>query len=281
MPRRRMTFAKPGGSAKRGEMVSAFGKAYIAKRDTDSSPPGDDWQPAVIETEAFAFAGPPGRDGTAGRDGRDGRDGVGKDGEGFTPRGEWKRFNTYERGDVVSHEGSSYVAKAESTRREPPASEWQLLAAAGERGLRGERGEQGGAGQRGRSVLVETDAFGTQTAKAFFDSAAVRGSVVRVSANNHVDLALAHGSDELALAVGLAVAATEQNGFGNYVTGGPFTNESWNLTPGATYYLSPTNPGEITDVWPNTIGDYVCILGMALTPTTLNLQIHWALYVGS
>jgi hypothetical protein len=130
-------------------------------------------------------------------------------------------------------------------------------------------------------VVIENDPFGTQTAQAFFDSAAVRGSVVRVSGDKHVDLALGHGSDEAALAVGLAVATTEADGFGSYVTGGPFTNEAWNLTPGACYYLSPNSPGEITDVYPNTIGDFVVILGIALTPKTLSLKIEWALYVGA
>lgn len=115
---------------------------------------------------------------------------------------------------------------------------------------------------------------------AIFDSDVVRGSVIRVSGDGHVDLALATGYPQ-SLAIGLAADETEAGQSGEVITSGPFTNEAWSLTPGAVYYLSPSSPGGMTSTFPNTVGDHVIILGAAITPTQINLEIHWALIIGS
>ena len=122
------------------------------------------------------------------------------------------------------------------------------------------------------------------SANAFFDAAVVRGSVVRVSSDNHVDLALAHSdvdSDVSSLVVGLANAVYGPGEYGSYTTSGPFTCEAWNFAPGDCLYLSVTEPGGVQTAYPETIGDRIVILGMMLTPNTVNLKIHWALVVGT
>ena len=93
-----------------------------------------------------------------------------------------------------------------------------------------------------------------------------------------MDLALATGYPQ-SLAIGLTAADTVA-GPGEVITSGPFTNEAWSLTPGIVYYLSPSSPGGISATFPSTIGDHVIILGAATTPTSINLEIHWALIIG-
>ncbi|MBA4104466.1 MAG: hypothetical protein C0485_01820 [Pirellula sp.] len=227
----------------------------------------------------LAMGGEPGRNGVDGRDGVDSKDGRdGNDAEpprGWTYVGDWSAYRSYSEGDVVTNDGSSYLCVRDNKDREPPGRQWAVVAAKGDTGRDGERG---GAGPRGMPSPVP---FGDTTAKATFDSAVVRGNVVRVSGTNHVDLALAHGSDAASLAVGLANGAYGPGQQGSYTTSGPFTCEAWNFAPGECLYLSPTVPGGVTNVFPNTIGDRVIILGMMLTPTTVNLKIHWALIIGS
>lgn len=45
------------------------------------------------------------------------------------------------------------------------------------------------------------------------------------------------------------------------------------LTPGATYYLSDTAPGAITDVAPTAVGSIVQEVGFARNATTLVISI--------
>jgi hypothetical protein len=56
--------------------------------------------------------------------------------DGMRWRGVWSSTNTYYRGDVVAHDGSSYVATRPSQNLTPPhANDWALLAAAGPSGV--------------------------------------------------------------------------------------------------------------------------------------------------
>lgn len=51
------------------------------------------------------------------------------------PIGPWDSGTTYQKGDVVSHDGSSYIAKVETTNNEPPNDTyWVILAEQGEPG---------------------------------------------------------------------------------------------------------------------------------------------------
>lgn len=45
------------------------------------------------------------------------------------------------------------------------------------------------------------------------------------------------------------------------------------LTPGVSYFLSPSTPGGIQTSPPTTAGQVVCVVGEAVSPTTLAVQI--------
>ena len=153
------------------------------------------------------------------------------------------------------------------------------------KGEQGKEGKQGPVGARGRSLphfLAEqpSGGGGTVTMSAIFDSNTSAGEVLYISGDGHVDLAQGNGEPQ-ALAVGIAIADVLAGETGEYITVGPVTCDTWNLTPGTVYYLDPALPGQLTDVFPNTIGDHVVILGAAATPTQLNLKIHWALVIAT
>lgn len=115
---------------------------------------------------------------------------------------------------------------------------------------------------------------GSVTMEAIFDSNTEQGDVVYVSGDGHVDLALADDV-ETATAVGIAIQDVLAGQSGQYIPVGPVTCETWTLTPGSVYYLSPTTPGGMTTTYPDTAGQFVIILGAAASTTQLNLEIHW------
>ena len=205
-----------------------------------------------------------GRDGERGRDGRDGVDGL-----GFNLRGEWQPGN-YEPHDVVEHEGSSYVAKV-ATKSEPPSRAWQLLASKGERGEQGERGiaSKGQKGDRGESALADTVATA--------DVPMAIGDVIYASGADRVDLAQANG-DATSTVVGMVTSV--KGSVVKHRSHGTVENPNWSLTPLSVYYLSPTVAGGMTTVFPNDTGHFVIILGTAVSPTKLALNIHWMLENG-
>jgi hypothetical protein len=78
---------------------------------------------AAVETRLVGFeswrpvpgpAGPPGRDGTNGKDGKDGTNGTngidGKDGASLRYCGTWLKGGTYDKGDLVTWDGSMWHA---------------------------------------------------------------------------------------------------------------------------------------------------------------------------
>jgi hypothetical protein len=116
-------------------------------------------------------AGPPGRDGANGVDGKDGAPGergeaglAGRDGDVGPPgkdaprmvlRGVYDPAESYDELNIVTLDGSTWMAKGDSPDHAPGAgSGWMLLAGRGRRGEKGERGEQGRVGVAGRDAPV-------------------------------------------------------------------------------------------------------------------------------
>ena len=67
-------------------------------------------------------------------------------------RGAWSAQTAYTRLDFVQHNGSGYVATADSTGQEPGAggvTAWMLAASKGDAGPQGEPGAQGPQGEQG------------------------------------------------------------------------------------------------------------------------------------
>ena len=121
---------------------------------------------------------------------------------------------------------------------------------------------------------------------AIFDANTQPGMAVYVSSNGHVDLAQA---DDIttSVPVGLAIEPVLATGTGDYITCTQLTLEDWTavigtqfLTPGSIYFLSETDAGLMTVDAPDQTGDFVIIMGSALTQTTFNIEIHRAYVVG-
>ena len=104
---------------------------------------------------AMGPAGPQGPTGAQGQPGPKGDTGIaGAKGDSFTFRGGWDVTVSYQLNDVVTENGSAYVAVAGSVAIDPStdtaATSWVVLAARGTNGSKGDQGIQGAAGVDGQ-----------------------------------------------------------------------------------------------------------------------------------
>jgi len=145
----------------------------------------------------------------------------------------------------------------------------------GDKGDPGPRGKRGPVGKEGATYYQNMRRTITENASKMtigFSESVALGDVVRVSGESIASKAIASGSDPAAMAIGLVSAA------GEIQTSGPFTNPAWSLTPGTVYYLSPDLPaGGITSARPDSLGQYIVIVGFASATTTLVISIHHAI----
>jgi len=115
---------------------------------------------------------------------------------------------------------------------------------------------------------------------AIFDSTTDEGMVLYVPSNGHVDLAKA---DIVATsgAVGLAEENVVATGTGTYITEGQVEKTDWTsvvgttlLTPGAVYFLSIDDEGEMTTIAPDdSPGESSVRIGTALTTQIFDIEI--------
>jgi hypothetical protein len=230
----------------------------------------------LIYDPDFEVVAEPGERGADGRNGIDGRNGVdGRDGEAeaFNLRGAWRR-GTYEPLDVVTHEGSSYVATA-ATKSEPPGKSWQLLAARGDDGKDGADGvsQRGPRGLPGTTTVVT----GGSDATAFIaDGDVLKGQPLRVSTAGHCTVANA-SSMIGAAAVGVAVSDVADGMAGLMLAGGTLEADwtavtgSAALSPGIAYYVSLT--GGLTSTAPADGGQVVTFVGRAVSESALAIEL--------
>jgi hypothetical protein len=113
-------------------------------------PPGNPGGPGPAGQDGAS--GPAGQQGSPGIQGPSGQQGPigpqGAAGESFLWRGTWTA-GSYDQGDVVYHDGSSYIA-AEDTSASPAIDDaWQEIAVAGAAGPQGPEGQQGPQGLKG------------------------------------------------------------------------------------------------------------------------------------
>lgn len=235
-------------------------------------PPGPDWIESTVQGGGLFPVPEDGEDGADGLPGKDGRDGVdGKDAE-LILAGEWRRGRNYSSHSVVTHDGSSYIAKVE-TKSEPPGKAWQLLAAKGDDGERGDTiAQRGPRGLPGESAPMSTlNMIAAESVQA--------GMVVR--SNNYDDKfvrASAFGRYSVVNILGLA-AETANGGHKCKVAVDRLTLKDWSavlengspvLEAGGNYYLSKTL-GKITDVQPES--GYMYAVGIAISETTMLLRL--------
>lgn len=218
-----------------------------------------------IDGRDSKIPGPKGRDGIDGKHGRDGANG-----RSFNPRGKYRVGETYHALDVVTFDGSSWIATTETMRRPGRSPDWQLLAA---------RGDTGGSG----TIRVESQTVGGSDftpEAAIFDSDSLAGFAVYVPTDGHVDNARANNYDTSGV-VGLCLADVGASAAGQYVTEGTFSLEDWsavtgsaNLSPGAVYYLSTDVAGRLTITPPESPStNVVAVIGRALNYRTLDISI--------
>jgi hypothetical protein len=105
----------------------------------------------------------------------------------------------------------------------------------------------------------------------------VAGQPLRVNSGSKFELASA-ASFNTARTAGLATANTAA-GFAATADRTQITLSDWTavagsqlLTPGATYFLGVV-PGTITSIPPNSVGQCVCVLGEAVSTTTLAIEM--------
>lgn len=141
-----------------GDLVEHNGSTYIATESNQASePPSGDW-------DLVAAAGEPGAQGDPGPQGLQGEPGPALD---LTTvwQGTWDVAVAYSEGDLVEHDGSTYIATAANEDSEPPSANWDLLASAGSQGDPGPaldlttvwQGSWEGATPYGEGDLVERD----------------------------------------------------------------------------------------------------------------------------
>lgn len=115
--------------------------ALLAALKTQAAMPGP--QGPAGPLGAKGETGPQGATGIQGPRGETGATGVaGSSGLSFTWRGAWTDSTAYEARDVVSHQGSSYMAITSNTDVEPQTSpsDWELVASRGAAGAVGPPG---------------------------------------------------------------------------------------------------------------------------------------------
>ena len=122
---------------------------------------------------------------------------AGDPGSGIVWKGAWNGTDTFDANDAVEHEGSSYVANAENTNKEPGVdASWDLWVEKGETGDQGLQGEQGEPGEAGADAYVyiayASDGFGTGFTTAFdgdLDYIAIKNSLTEIAVPQASDFA--------------------------------------------------------------------------------------------
>ncbi|MGY3605657.1 MULTISPECIES: hypothetical protein [unclassified Bradyrhizobium] len=159
--------------------------------------------------------------------------------KGFSIKGPWSAATAYQVGDVVSLDGSSYVALAASTNQTPPnATYWQVLAAKGDTGDTGPQG----AGYGGTSTTSLAIGTGSKTFALAAGFAYQAGNYVRASS-------AANGANFME---GAVTAYSGGNITVNVTkTGGSGTFADWRFAvsgaPGSGDMLSTNNLSDVSD----------------------------------
>lgn len=139
--------AGPAGPQGPAGLQGPQGNDGTKAADGAQGPSGDPGSPGA--DGAKGDTGPAGAQGPKGDPGPQGPKGD-PGTAGLTYREPWSLNGTYNAGDIVTLDGSSYVATAHAgLGHAPPGTPWELLAAKGDTGPTGPAGASGGAGPSG------------------------------------------------------------------------------------------------------------------------------------
>lgn len=105
------------------------------------------------------------------------------------------------------------------------------------------------------------------------------GQVLYVKNNGHLGLAQANALGTTTIA-GLAVSGSIATTMVTYDPDGVLELSDWTqaigtplLMPGRDYYLSPNVHGQMTTIVPETVGQFVVVMGSALSPTRFSIEV--------
>lgn len=106
------------------------------------------------------------------------------------------------------------------------------------------------------------------------------GMAVYMTGAGHIDKAQADASGTSSV-VGLLSADVSTGFSGQFQKDGAITLADWtavigstDLTVGAIYFLDPSTAGMLTTIAPTAIGEYVCVVGQAITTKILAIEIQ-------
>jgi hypothetical protein len=97
------------------------------------------------------------------------------------------------------------------------------------------------------------------------------GTVVYISSGTTVRAAQAN-SYTTVRAQAVATEAVPSGAQGLYQYEG-VASGSLGLSPGSTYFLSPTSAGQMTTTPPSTVGDWIMVVGQAFSATELSIEL--------
>jgi hypothetical protein len=255
------------------DAVSRNGSSYLCiQAHSNHEPPSSTYWGVLAQKGDTGAQGLPGLKGDKGDTGEPGLPGdkgdkgdTGAQGAvGINWRGTWSSSTPYALRDGVTYNGTSYVCTQANTNQQPPnASYWDVLAA---------KGDPGGAGA-GPVSLMNADSVALNGCQVVFSFGS--GSCKRAKA------------DALGTVTVIGLAAVGDNPPGSLmgvVVDGPVTasTSAWDavtglsggLTAGAVYYLSSVTTGWLTTSVPSTLGQFIVRIGVALSSTTMLIQIQ-------
>jgi hypothetical protein len=181
---------------------------------------------------------------------------------GITWRGTWSSATAYALRDGVTFDGTSYICTQAHTNHQPPnASYWDVLAA------------EGGTGGNSPLTLTNGDSVnldGCQVVCSFGSGSCKRAKADALATATAIGLAAVGTNPPLSLmSVLVSGPVTATTAQWDAVTG-----QSGGLTAGAVYHLSNGTAGWLTTSVPSTEDHFVVRIGVALSSTTMLLQIQ-------
>jgi hypothetical protein len=232
--------------------------AYAGGGSTGGGAPGADG--ATGPTGALGDNGAPGADGV-----------TGPTGSGFVWKNQWDgTMFSYFIGDVVQHDGSSYVASADIPmyilNTPPPAYPWQLMVAAGVSGTPGDNGTAGSTGNTGPGLTWKGGWTGPGTYYEINDVVEYQGTSYVCRVRNMSPISLSN-YDVLAIR-----GATGNNGIGG-ATGATGLTGAAGIDWKGTF--NPTAPSYfVGDAVGQSGTSYICIQTTSM-PYDLTNTAYW------
>ncbi len=245
----------PSTSYALGDAVSYLGSSYISLLAANhGNTPGQSataWSLLAAQglIGATGAAGATGLTGIAGPTGSVGA--TGSQGAPIAFAGPWSTSSTYAVGDAVSYGGSSYIAIAANTARQPDISPayWSLLASAGTIGATGAAGPTGQQGPSGYP-----GATGTQGATGYIGLTGVTGATGQQGPTGSMGLPGAAGTNGISGVTGTTGATGAQGApiafAGSWSTGSTYAIGDAVSYGGSSYIAIAANTGRQPDLSP-------------------------------